>query len=109
MYKKSRMMIIGLLLTGAVYSSAGAAELCQGELKHAVPVNAANGSMVSINLEQGQQLKVRSQKFGANKFGANQLGSKQANTAERYQKPILIDKGSCQYKLGNFKQASIKM
>lgn len=102
MNKKSRMMIIALLLTGVAYSSAGAAELCQGELKHAVPVSAAHGNMVSVSLEQGQSLGK----------GAAQLSSKKPysrNAAERYQKPILIDKGACHYKVGSFKQASIKM
>ncbi|MBL8506645.1 MAG: hypothetical protein JNJ51_09835 [Methylobacillus glycogenes] len=104
MNTKSRMMIIALLLTGVAYNSAGAAELCQGELKHAVPVNAANGSMVSISLEQGQRLGL-----GAQQLAGKQLEAKQRKSAERYQKPILIDKGACHYKLGSFKQTSIKM
>lgn len=86
-----------------VGNTASATETCGGELRHALPVQMNKGAMVSVSDQ------VVSNRQGDIYAGhAQQLRAK-PNKFDRYQRPVLVDKGICHQKLSAFNKTTIKM
>ncbi|MFL9608718.1 hypothetical protein ACKF11_01405 [Methylobacillus sp. Pita2] len=89
-----------LAMTSLAGNAAPAAEMCSSELQHAVPVQMNKGAMLSVS-----DRSLSSQQ--------NALQDKQAlgkpRGFERYQRPVLVDKGICHQKSGAFNKSTVKM
>ncbi|MCB5191341.1 hypothetical protein LG198_11440 [Methylobacillus arboreus] len=100
MNKKSRMIIIvlAILLSNTTGSAVWAAELCSSESQQALPIQMSKMGMLRIKGQPGME-----------RAEAKSLQAAKSKGFERYQKPILIDKGACHYKASGFNQSTVKM
>lgn len=98
----SRVLVLSSLfaMTSLAANATSVADLCSSELQHAIPVQMNNGAMLSVS-----DRSMSSQQ--------NLLQEKEALTKprsfERYQRPVLVDKGICHQKPGAFNKSTVKM
>ena len=102
----SRVLVLPLLISTFAIAASPALALgtCSADLQLAVPAHMHQGAMLSVNDQPALAWQANTH-AGAK---ARQLLAK-PNGFERYQRPVLVDKGICHQKSTAFNKATINM